>query len=157
MSPAVSPAGADRIAESAGSSAETAPEPLRFSRAAARQIVGVSESQLELWEQAAWQETGRRPAVAFTFADLLALAILREVSRRLGRRAGGFSAGLGQLFLALAEKDDVERIDDLVALVGPHFARLAKVRSQHIRCEDETFVVVPLGPILADFRDQVFS
>jgi hypothetical protein len=44
-----------------------------------------------------------------------------------------------------------------VALVGHDFARLAELRTGRVHCFGDGFIVVPLGAILADLRDQVFS
>jgi hypothetical protein len=113
--------------------------------------------ELERWEHAIEAETGRRLAASLTFADFIGLAILREASWRLGARVRDFNLGFGQLFEILGARADIESLDDFAALVGRDFARLAKLRKIHLRCVQDDFVVVPLRPILADLRDQVFS
>ncbi len=92
---------------------------------------------------------------ALAFANVLAIAVVREASR--DGRAGAFTLGLGQLFQILAARPDVEHLDDYAALIGRDFARLAQLRGVHVLCKREDFVVIPLRPILADLRDQVFS
>jgi hypothetical protein len=125
-----------------------------FTPAAACEILGLSAGELERWDRA---YAALRLAASLTFADLVALAAVAEASRRLGDGAGAFTLGLCRLFVAMAEQADVERLDEHVALVGRDFARIARLRDDHIRCAGDGFIVVPLAPILADLRDQVFS
>jgi len=128
----------------------------RFSRRAACRIVGLARSDLERWERAIRRSGGRPWPEALAFADLVALAVLREAMGRLDACAGAFAIGLGRLVEALRARSDVETMDDHVVLLGGDFARLAQVRSEHVRCSVGDFVVVWLRPILAELRDQVF-
>jgi hypothetical protein len=89
--------------------------------------------------------------------EIQALAVVGEAARRLGPMANAFEPGLGRLFAALAERDGVERLDDHVALIGRDFASLARMKGDHIRCAGDSFLVIPLGPILAALRDRVFA
>ncbi len=136
--------------------AEPSPAPTGFSRADACTVVGLTCADFDQWERALSAEAGVQLTPTLAFADLLALAILRAVIERLGWRAGAFTLGVGQLFQGLGTRPDLERLDDYAALVGRDFARLAELRSDHVRCSGDEFVVVPLGPILARLRDQVF-
>jgi hypothetical protein len=144
MCPVESPAGADRA-------------PPRFSRGAACRIVGLAPSDLARWEDAAGREAGLRLPASLSFADLVALAVLREVSRQVGARLDDFAVGLAELFTALAERTDVGRLNDHVALVGCHYARLAPLPSDHVRCVGDGFIVVPLCAVLRDLHDQACS
>jgi hypothetical protein len=130
---------------------------VRFSRVAACRLVELAPSELARWEWAAQRETGLRLPASLAFHDVIALAVLAEISRRVGARAGAFTMGLAQLFAALAERTCIERLDGHVALVGQDFARLAELRTDHVRCVGDDFIAVPLDAILADLRDQVFS
>ncbi len=130
---------------------------VRFSRAAACRLVGLAPTELARWERAARREIGLRLPASLACSDLVALSVLRAVFTRVGKRAGAFTTGLAQLFTALAERTDIERLDDHVALIGRDFARLARLRSGHVCCAGDDFIVVPLHAILADLRDQVFS
>ncbi len=127
-----------------------------FSRRDARRIVGVPISTLLDWERYAAPRTGAADTPPFTFSDLLALAVTREMAGQLGPALGDHAFGVGQLFDLLAAQPGVDRLDDHSAIVGRGFARLGKVRHMHVSCETRDFVVVPLGPLLSDFRDQVF-
>jgi hypothetical protein len=149
MCPAGSPAGAERAARPSS----PAGKPRGFTPAAACEILGLTAGELNRWDRAG---AALRLAESLTFADLLALAVLAEASRRLGAGVEDFALGLCRLFVALAERTDLERLDDHVALVGRDFARVARLKGAHIRCAGDAFIVVPLGPILADLRDQVF-
>jgi hypothetical protein len=126
-----------------------------LSRTAACRLIGVSPSALGRWERSV--ASGVSLPASLAFADLLALAVLRELTARLGAGADDFSAGVAQLFAVLAARADLERLDDYVALIGHDFARLAELRSDHVRCVGDDFIVVALHPILASFRDQVFA
>jgi hypothetical protein len=96
-------------------------------------------------------------APSLSFAEIVALAIVGDASHRLGAGVERFELGLARLFTALAAHDCLDRLDDHVALVGRDFACLAQIKVDHIRCADDGFIVVPLGPILAELRDRVFS
>jgi hypothetical protein len=122
--------------------------------AAACEIVGLTQAELDRWDKAI---TALWFARSLTFADLLALAVVAEASHRLGGRAQDFELGLCRLFMAMADRGDLERLDDHVALVGRDFARVARLRGDHISCAGDGFLVIPLGPILARLRDRVFS
>lgn len=125
-----------------------------FAPAVACEIVGLSPAELERWRKAT---TALRLAPSLTFADLLALAVVAEASRRLGARADDFELGLCRLFVAMADRPDQERLDDQVALVGRDFARVAQLKGDHISCAGDGFLVIPLGPILGALRDRVFA
>ena len=143
MSPAASPAGA-----------EPTDAAVAFSPEAACEILGLSAGELARWDRAF---AALRLAASLTFSELVALAVIGEASRRLEARAGAFTLGLCRLFVTLAERTDVERLGEHVALVGRDFARLARLKDDHIRCAGDDFIVVPLAPILADLRDQAFA
>jgi hypothetical protein len=147
MSPAASPVGAEPHRPA------TAAPAARFTPAAACEILGLTPGELDRWDRAC---AALRLAASLTFADLLALAVVAEASRRLGAGAGEFSLGLCRLFEAMAEQADAERLDEHVALVGRDFARIARLKDDHIRCAGDGFIVVALAPILAALRGQVF-
>ena len=152
MCPAGSPAGAEPARERPASAA--AAPAARFTPASACDILGLEAGELEQWERAS---AALRLAASLTFADLLALAVVAEAARRLGDGVGAFGLGLRRLFTTLADRTDLERLDDHVALVGRDFAQVACLKGDHVRCAGDGFIVVPLGPILADFRDRAFS
>ena len=147
MCPAASPAGADTP------HAGAAPG-VRLTREAASDILGLEAPELGRWDRAL---AALRLATTLTFADLMALAVVAEAARRLGAAADDYTLGLCRLFTALAEPADAERLGEQVALVGRDFARVARAKDDHIRCAGDGFIVVPLAPILADLRDQVFA
>ena len=156
MSPFESPVGPDRQrAEARVGSVDASPP--RFSRLAACRLTGLAPSQLARWERAAGEEVGLILPPSLTFADLLALAVLGDVSRRVGARLSLFTAGLAQVFEVLAGRTDLDRLDDYVALIGRDFARLAESQNDHVRCVGDAFIVVALHPILTALRDQAFA
>jgi len=147
MSPAASPAGAEPLDRAR-------PTPTaRFTAAAACEILGLPAGELDRCDRAL---AALRLAASLSFADLVGLAVVAEASRKLGPGAADFSLGLSRLFVALADAAEVERLDEHVALVGRDFARVARLKDDHIRCAGDGFIVVPLAPILADLRDQAF-
>jgi hypothetical protein len=127
-----------------------------FSRGDACRIVGVPISTLLDWERYAGRRTGAPDEPPFTFSDLLAFAVTREMAGQLGPALGDFAFGLGQLFDLLAAQPGVDWLDDHSAIIGRGFARLSKVRYKHVSRASADFVVVPFRPVLSDFRDQVF-
>ncbi len=127
-----------------------------FSRRDACRIVGIPISTLLDWERYAAPRPGAANEPAFTFPDLLALAVIREMAGQLGPALGDYAFGVGQLFDLMAAQPGVDGLDDQSAVIGRGFARLCKVRHKHVSCETRDFVVVPLRPVLSEFRDQVF-
>src|SRR5580658_8896353 len=133
------------------------PTPILFSRSQACQIVGLPAPLLAEWESALAREPDLSLAPAFGLAELIALSVGREMSARLGARLGAFTLGLGRLFRLLAGRADLNHLDDQAAVVGRDFALVCEVRSDHLSCKGEEFLVVPLHPLLAELRDRVFS
>jgi hypothetical protein len=131
-------------------------KPARFSRENACAILGVPPSALSEWEARGAPACDDRPDGRLTLSDLIALAVTREIARRLGPRLDDFAPGVKQLFPALAARADVERADDLSAVIGRQFAFVWRVPDGDIRCDAQDVVVVPLRPLLRELRDQVF-
>lgn len=129
--------------------------PPSFSREEACAIVGIPMSTLVEWERKGCGSRGPddRP---FALSDLLALAVTREMARCLGPRFNDFAFRVRQLFQAFAARTNMERADDLSAVIGPHFAFLWKIREGDDRCRERDIVVVPLRPLLSELKDQVF-
>jgi hypothetical protein len=130
--------------------------PPAFSRAIACEITGIEPGDLERWERSLSSETGLQLADVLSFSDLVSLAVLRVAHRNLGPSAWEFSLGFGQVFGALRAMPNVETLDAYAAVIGRDFARLATMRTDHLTCTHDDFVVIPLRPILADFRGQAF-
>jgi len=131
-------------------------KPARFSRESACAILGIPVSAPAEWEARGAQAWDDRPDGRFAMSDVIALAVSREMARRLGPRLSDFAPGVKQLFQVLAARSDVERADDLSAVIGHQFAYLWQVDGT-TRCDARDIVVVPLRPILRELRDQVFS
>jgi hypothetical protein len=145
------------LAPSRAHSAPAAERPAqRFSRGDACRIVGIPISTLLDWERYTAPRTDAPNELPYTFSDLLALAVTREMAGQLGPALDDFAFGVGQLFDLLAAQPSIDRLDDHSAVIGRDFARLGKVRDNHVSCGTADFVVVPFRPVLSDFRDQVF-
>jgi hypothetical protein len=135
--------------------AEAASAP-RFTHAAAARIVGLAPSVLSRWEDLLFSRAGFDLGSTLTFADLVGLAALSATLRCVGGGADQFAAGLARLFEALRDRADVERLDGYAALVGRDSADIAQ-RYDVEGCAASDILVIPLRPILADFRGQVFA
>ena len=153
MCPAESPTGADPTLGSRFAGFVVRPG---FTWAAAAPIVGLAPSVLSRWERLLLDRAGFDLGSTLSFADLVGLAALGAAVRCLGAGADGFAVGLARLFEALRDRADVERLDGYAALVGHDSGRLAE-RYDHESCAAADILVVPLRPILADFRGQVFA
>jgi len=70
---------------------------------------------------------------------------------------GASAAGIEQLFGLLAARPDIDRLDKLSVVLGHDFARLVEADGDCAGKTGGDVVVVPLGPILAALRDEVFS
>jgi hypothetical protein len=149
MSPAASPAGAER--------APAARRPgVVFSRTTAAEIAGLGELDLRRWEQALRVEAGLDLGEQLPFCDLLALVVVKAAADQLRFRASDYVLGLAETFRVLRNRTD-EPLDQSAILVGRDFARLTQLRGDHVRCSAGDFIVIDLGAILADLRDRVFA
>jgi hypothetical protein len=142
MCPAVSPAGVEVAQE--------------LDRTAAAHILGVEPPELRRWEQVLRNLAGFRLGSGLSLADLLALAVLSVSVRCLGGGADAFAVGHARLFDVLRDRPDIERLDGYAALVGHDSARIAD-RYDGCACAASDIIIVPLRPILADFRSQAFA
>lgn len=143
--------------EPTANSGQTSALSAEFPLPTACRLVGLTPAQLARLERAVSDATGWRPSQSLTFADLVALAVVREVLHQLAGRIDEVTVGLAELFVALASRRDVERLSDHVAVVGRAFARLVAMPNDEPESIEGAVVVIPLRPILAAFRDQVFS
>ena len=148
-----SPTGADPTRESGP--AEAAPG-RGFSRAAAARIVGLAPSALSRWERVLFDRAGLELGATLTFADLVALAVLSATERCLGAGTDAFAAGHAQVFDLLRDRADVEHLDGYAALVSRDEGHIAE-RYDHEICATTDILVIPLRPILANFRGQAFA
>ena len=95
---------------------------------------------------------------ATVLADLMTSAVTGEMTASLGLRPYAYASGLERLFELLSARSDAERLDGKAAVVGADFARLASAaRGERAHITSCGAAIVPLRPILADFRDQAFS
>jgi hypothetical protein len=124
---------------------------------AACRLVGFAPSALARLERWLADEAGHILPARLAFSDILALAVARELERRLGAQLPDYAIGLRDLFALLAARAELEPLDGFAALVGRDFARLTDLPADHISSTDRSFLVVPLGPILSDLGDLVFS
>jgi hypothetical protein len=142
MCPAVSPAGV-----------ESAP---RFSRGAAADILGIEPAELRRWERVLLNLAGLELGSPLSLADVVALAVLGTTVRCLGAGADAFAVGNALVFDALRDRVDIERLDGYVALVGRDSARIVERYDSEASAAGDV-LVIPLRPILADFRNRVFA
>lgn len=153
MSPAELPTGAEPARPWRPSGLPVEPG---FSRPVAAEIVRLTPPNLRRWENLLRTRAGLDLGPTLCFADVVALAVLSAAVRCLGAGADDYAVGVARLFEALGNRADIARLDGYVALVGHDTARLAR-RFDLERCAAADMLVIPLRPILADFRGQVFA
>jgi len=127
-----------------------------FDRAAAAAIVGLPPSALRRCERMLLDRAGLDLGPTLTLADLVAFAVLSVSVRCLGGAADAFAVGHARVFDALRDWPDIERLDGCVALVGRDSAQIVE-RYDAESCAADDTLVIPLHPILADFRGRVFA
>ena len=137
--------------------ASNAMSPPRFSRRDACAILDIPASTLAEWERDLFPEWGSRGDRPFVLSDLVALAVAREVASRHVDRLNDVAVGMNQFLEAVAAVPDVERSDHLLAVIGTHCGFLWRRTDVAERCRTPGMVIVPLGPLLSDLRDSVFS
>ena len=109
------------------------------------------------WERYLGSAEGCRGVRSFRLADLLLLAVVREIAPQLGSSLAEFTFGLKRLAHALSAHPDVARLSESSVVIARDFAQICELREGHVRCERGDILVVPLRPLLADFRDQAFA
>ena len=127
-----------------------------FTRSVAAEIARLTPLNLRRWENLLLNQAGVDLGPTLVFSDLVALAVLSATVRCLGADADDYAVGIAQLFEALRGRADVERLDGYAALVGRDSGRLlTHYDTEH--CAAADILIIPLRPILADFRGQVFA
>jgi len=155
MCPVALPAGAEPPPRpNAAATAE--PSPATFTRAEAARILSLAPSELRRWERVLSNLAGVELGSILTLPDLVGLAVLSMTVRCLGEGADAFAIGQARVFDVLRDRADIERLDGYVALVGRDSARIAE-RYDNESCAADDTLVIPLRPILADFRSQAFA
>jgi hypothetical protein len=139
-------------------SAPAAPDSaaIRFSRETACRIAGLPLSGLKAWERQGAEPSVVRVA-SFGIGGIVALCVLRELYQRQGRCSDAFVPGFEPLFHQLAACSDIGWMATQTAIVSRDTARLCALRTRHVRCDSDQFVVVPLRPLIDDLKDRVFS
>jgi len=153
MCPAELPAGAENAPASQRAEATFVPS---LTPAEAVRIVDLGSPALRRWTEIVRNEVGIEVGERVTLADLVALAALRVTARCLGSGVEAYVIGLARLFAVLRGRADVERLDGFTALVGHDSARIVE-RYDGESCAADDVLVIPLRPILAELRSQVFA
>jgi hypothetical protein len=125
---------------------------IQFSKSEACRIAGLPPATLAAWALLA-APFGFELHASFGIGGLVAFSVLRK----LAERRSIYAAGITQVFEVLMPCRDEGWLAARTAIVGPDFARLCELRTVHVRCNGDQFVVLPLRLIVSDLRDKVFS
>lgn len=122
---------------------------IQFTQEQARDIAQVSPGDVRAWRKSVpylAEKPGK--SARFTFADLVGLAITRELTSGYGVRISDIGIGVDRLFRLLGEARPAH-LEGLIAIVERTSARIfpsGEISERHVM---EPAFVVPCDPVLA--------
>lgn len=129
---------------------------MEFTQDQARRLVGVSVETLRHWRKTIPYlslRTGK--AARFTFTEVVGLAVTNELVNTFGVHIVTLSAAVNKIFPLFA--DAIPAVLDYATVVlSANDARLFDTRSQSTSFPAQSAVVIPLAPIVAGIRQQIF-
>ena len=124
---------------------------IRFTQEQTRTLTGVSVETLRHWRKAVpYLRAKPGKSARFTFADIVGLAAIRELTTTFGVHITNVSAGVNALFELLAETRPT-LLENAVVVVTAAEASLFSIEDCTERLEGPA-LVVPLGPLIAGLR-----
>lgn len=120
-----------------------------------RTLTGVSAETVRHWRRTIpylAMKTGK--AARFSFADLLGLAVTRELVNSLGVHIGTVSVGVDALFRLLANPTG-PILEGGVALITPTAATLRESASWSIGAAAEPTLAIALDPLISRLQQHV--
>jgi hypothetical protein len=128
---------------------------LHFTQEQARDVVGVSAEKLRHWRKAVpYLQRKAGKAARFTFADMIGLAVTRQVVDGLGVGIANLRIGVDKLF-ELLSRTEASQLSDMVAVVSTDGCRLCHAGDAPWAGTGEAVVAVPCWPLVERLSGQV--
>ena len=122
---------------------------IQFTQEQVRTLTGVSVETIRHWRKSVpYLATRSGKSARYTFADILGLAVTREVISAFGVSIVKVSVGIEALFLVLAESRPTVH-DETTAVVTANTASLCSVEDTLALNLDGPALIVPMGPLIA--------
>lgn len=131
------------------------PVTIQFTQEQARGIAEVSPGDLRSWRGSV-QYLADKPgkAARYTFADLVGLLIISDLTNRFGARISNIGTSVDMLFRELADARPAH-LHGFVALIGLRSARLLTISDYSSRQITEPTLVVPCDPIVSQISGRM--
>ncbi len=121
---------------------------IQFTQEQVRTLTGVSPETIRHWRKAVpYLAAKPGKSARFTFADVVGLAVTREVITTFGVRIGSVSVGVNALFQRLAETRP-NLLENAVAVVTTSEASLSSTEDVTVRSLGGPALVVPIDPLV---------
>ncbi len=125
---------------------------IQFTQEQARTLTGVSAETIRHWRKAVpYLAAKSGKSARFTFADVVGLAVTREVITTFGVHIGSVNVGVNALFQLLAETQPT-RLENAVAVVTASEASLSSTEDVTVRSLDGPALVVPIDPLIVSIQ-----
>lgn len=128
---------------------------IQFTQEQARDLAGVSPGEVRAWRKAvSYLAAKPGKAARFTFADILGLAITRQITSDFHVRISNIGNSMDALFLALSETHPSD-LEGSIALIDAQTARLVSGSDLGAKpLKDATFVV-PCDQLIHDLSQRM--
>ena len=121
---------------------------MQFTQEQVRALTGVTAETIRHWRKAVTYLSAKPGKSArFTFADIVGLAVTREITTTLGVRIGNVNVGVNALFQLLA-KTRPTLLENAVVIVTPSEAILSPTENVTVQSLGGPAVVVPVDPLI---------
>jgi hypothetical protein len=128
---------------------------IQFTQEQARTLTGASVETIRHWRKVV-PYLGGKPgkSARFSFADVVGLAVTRELIDSFGVRISSVSAGVEALFQLLSEARP-GAFESGIALVTTRGASIVRPEEPIRPRLEESGLVVPLHPLIASIRERM--
>ena len=128
---------------------------IQFTQAQARSLVGVSPGDIRQWQKAVTYLAAKSgKAARFTFADLVGLAVTRELITTFGVKISTVGRSIDGLFRLLANAT-AGGLRGSFAVFGTDSAQLLLASELTDRLPERPILILPCDPLIARIVQQV--
>ena len=127
-----------------------------YTQEQARAVTGIGQEALRHWRKRVPYLAARSgKAARFSFGDLVGLAVIREVTDKLGISIGHVHDGIESLFKILAEQAVIQA-GSIAILQSPNSSLIVRETQLGALGRVPT-VLVPLDPLIEDLRSKLLN
>jgi len=131
-------------------------EQFLYTQEQARAVTGIGQEALRHWrKRVPYLAAKSGKAARFSFGDLIGLAVIREVTDKLGVSIGHVHDGIESLFKTLAEQSVIQA-GSIAILKSPDSSLIGR-DTQLGALGGVATVLVPLDPLIEDLRSKLLN